>query len=162
MRLPYARLLTTPSAASATQRRTVTPPPAPAPSQTPLPQVHPRQAAPPAPPLTWDHYFRLRSRRRYINLGASIAAALAAVPSATPIILANELDSWLAQASGLDPLMAMGLLGMAFGGAGWLCGPTLGNLGFKLWAERRGLRAAMAEVSFCPRWRWGGRYEGRG
>lgn len=106
----------------------------------------------PTPPdlLTWDRFFKLRKTRRYINLGASVATAVPAVWFGMPYMVEKDLDSWAAQVSGLEPFIALPILGVLAAGAGWLCGPSFGTLGFKMWAGRRGWNQMIAEVCGHP------------
>lgn len=105
----------------------------------------------PQPPsedtLTWDRFFDLRRKRRYLNLGTSIVTAAGAIGVCGPIIAQQDLDSWGAQMSGIDPMYVFGLTTFAVAAGGWLCGPSMGNLGFKMWAGRRGWNRGIAEVS---------------
>lgn len=97
--------------------------------------------------LTWDRFFDLRKKRRYLNLGSSIVTAAGAIGIFGPVLAQQDLDSWAAQVSGLDPLIVLGLTSFAVAAGGWLCGPSVGNLGFKAWAGRRGWNRGIAEVS---------------
>lgn len=111
-------------------------------------QQPPQDSQPPPPDvLTWDRFFDLRRRRRYINLVASIITAGGAVGIAGPLIAQQDIDSWGAQISGLDPVIVLGIATIAVAGGGWLCGPTLGGTLFGLWAGRRGWNQMIAEVS---------------
>ena len=97
--------------------------------------------------LTWNRFFDLRKKRRFINLGASVVTALASITAFGPVVAAQDLDSWGAQVSGLDPFIVLGLSGIVIGGAGWLCGPSIGSGMFSLWASRRGWGKAISDVS---------------
>ncbi|TKA43130.1 hypothetical protein B0A54_06078 [Friedmanniomyces endolithicus] len=110
----------------------------------------------PAPPaddiLTWDRFFALRRRKRYINLAASLATASATVAIVGPILAQQDIDTWGAQISGIDPIFVLGISTMAVAGGGWLCGPTFGGAAFGVWAGRRGwARAIQEEKSFYRR-----------
>lgn len=59
----------------------------------------------------------------------------------------QDFDTWGAQISGLDPIIVLGISTFAIAAGGWLMGPTVGNLGFGMWASRRGWKAGIAEVS---------------
>lgn len=107
----------------------------------------PNQAPSPDDILTWDRFFDLRRKRRYINLGASVITAAGAIGVFAPVIAQQDLDGWAAQVSGLDPIIVLGLTTFAVAAGGWLCGPSVGNLGFKTWAGRRGWNRGIAEVS---------------
>ena len=103
--------------------------------------------ATPAPEiLTWNRFFDLRRKRRFINLGASIITALTAVGFAAPIIANQDIDTWGAQISGMDPFIVLGVTTFTVAIAGWMCGPSFGTAGFKLWAGRRGWNTAIAQV----------------
>jgi import inner membrane translocase subunit TIM23 len=96
--------------------------------------------------LTWNRFFDLRRKRRFINLGASVVTAVITVGVAAPIIANQDIDTWGAQISGMDPFVVLGVTTFTVAIAGWMCGPTFGTAGFKLWAGRRGWNNAIAEV----------------
>lgn len=96
--------------------------------------------------LTWDRFFDLRRKRRWLNLGCSVLTSVVTVGAATPLIAQADFDSWGAQISGLDPIVVLGISTFTVAAGGWLCGPSFGNLMFSLWAGRRGWRAGIAEV----------------
>lgn len=64
-----------------------------------------------------------------------------------PVLAEQDLETWAAQISGMDPLILLGVSTLAIAAGGWLLGPTVGNVGFGLWASRRGWKAGIAEVS---------------
>ncbi|KAM0701147.1 hypothetical protein Q7P35_011508 [Cladosporium inversicolor] len=106
----------------------------------------PAASATPAPEiLTWNRFFDLRRKRRFINLGASVVTAVITVGVAAPIIANQDIDTWGAQISGMDPFVVLGVTTFTVAIAGWMCGPTFGTAGFKLWAGRRGWNKAIAE-----------------
>lgn len=96
--------------------------------------------------LTWDKFFDLRRKRRHINLAASIVTAAGAVFVMVPIIAQQDVDSWGAQISGLDPMIVLGISTFAVAAGGWLCGPSFGSAAFGMWAARRGWAKAIVEV----------------
>lgn len=98
--------------------------------------------------LTWNRFFDLRKKRRYLNLVASLATAFTSVVVLAPVVAQQDLDSWAAQISGIDPIMVLGLSGVIIAGAGWLCGPSLGSGAFSMWARRRGWNKAIGEVGY--------------
>ena len=104
-------------------------------------------STPPSEELTWNRFFDLRRKRRYINLVASLVTAGASVAFIGPVVAGQDLDTWGAQASGLDPFIVLGIVGIGIGAVGWLCGPSIGSGFFGLWAGRRGWNKAIAEVS---------------
>jgi mitochondrial import inner membrane translocase subunit TIM23 len=106
----------------------------------------PGSSTPPSEILTWNRFFDLRRRRRYINLGASILTAFVAVSFGAPVLAQQDIDSWGAQLSGLDPMIVLGISTFAIAAGGWLCGPSIGNLGFGFWARSKGWGQAIMEV----------------
>lgn len=64
----------------------------------------------------------------------------------------QDVDSWGAQISGLDPVMVLGLSTIAVAAAGWLCGPSFGSMGFGMWAARRGWATDIMAVSSKKLW----------
>ncbi|KAF2169077.1 hypothetical protein M409DRAFT_53031 [Zasmidium cellare ATCC 36951] len=100
---------------------------------------------PPPDLLTWDRFFDLRRKRRFLNVGCSAVTAVAAVGVVTPIIANQDFDSWGAQISGMDPIVVFGISTFAVAAGGWLCGPSFGTALFSLWAGRRGWNKLIAE-----------------
>ncbi|KAK5122440.1 hypothetical protein LTR85_004024 [Meristemomyces frigidus] len=115
-----------------------------APSASPTPNP-PNPSSPPEDVLTWNRFFDLRRKRRYINLVASLATAFASVVLIGPVVAQQDLDTWGAQVSGLDPFIVLGISGVAIAAGGWLCGPSIGSGLFSLWAGRRGWNKAIAQ-----------------
>lgn len=99
--------------------------------------------------LTWDRFFNLRRRRRYLNLGSSVVTASTAIGIFGPVIASQDIDGWAANVMGLDPILVLGATTFAVATMGWLCGPSFGTAMFRIWAGRRGWNAAIAEVSLC-------------
>lgn len=108
--------------------------------------------------LTWNRFFDLRRKRRWINLGCSIATAFTTAVVLGPVLAEQDLETWAAQISGMDPLILLGVSTLAIAAGGWLLGPTVGNIGFGLWASRRGWKAGIAEVSHGDIRRMGSRW----
>ncbi|KAK3073538.1 TIM23 complex component [Teratosphaeriaceae sp. CCFEE 6253] len=100
---------------------------------------------PPANLLTWDRFFEIRRRKRYINLLASAVTAGATVMVVAPILAQQDIDTWGAQISGIDPIFVLGLSTFAVAAGGWLCGPSFGSGLFGVWAARRGWAKAIQE-----------------
>jgi import inner membrane translocase subunit TIM23 len=103
--------------------------------------------------LTWDRFFTLRRKRRYLNLGSSVITASTAIGIFGPVIASQDIDGWAANVMGLDPILVLGATTFAVATMGWLCGPSFGTAMFRIWAGRRGWNTAIAEVSvavlFC-------------
>lgn len=102
--------------------------------------------AEPTDVLTWNRFFDLRRKRRFLNLGASAITSLATISFAAPIIANQDIDTWGAQVSGMDPFVVLGVTTFTVAIGGWMCGPTIGTSAFKIWAGRRGWNAAIAQV----------------
>ncbi|TKA67968.1 hypothetical protein B0A55_09657 [Friedmanniomyces simplex] len=144
-RLPPRRSTVTRPASSSAPATPATPsPPPPAASPTP-----PGPSSPAAPPsddiLTWDRFFAIRRRKRYINLAASIATAGATVVIVGPVLAQQDIDTWGAQISGIDPIFVLGISTLAVAAGGWLCGPSFGSAAFGVWAGRRGWAKGIQE-----------------
>ncbi|KAK4890011.1 TIM23 complex component [Elasticomyces elasticus] len=108
---------------------------------------------PPADVLTWDRFFAVRRRKRYINLAVSIVTAGATVVVVGPLLAQQDIDTWGAQISGIDPMFVLGISTLTVAAGGWLCGPSLGSAMFGVWAARRGWAKAIQgkEKSFYRR-----------
>lgn len=96
--------------------------------------------------MSWDRFFRVRRQRRYINLGFSIASAIAAFGIGVPLLSKYDIDSWGAQQVGMDPFIVLGITSAAVAGAGWLAGPMFGNNAVRVWASSKGVTKALTEV----------------
>jgi mitochondrial import inner membrane translocase subunit TIM23 len=101
--------------------------------------------------LTWDRFFDLRRKRRYLNLGSSFITAAGTIGVLGPVIAQQDIDGWAAQISGLDPIIVLGITTFAVATGGWLCGPSFGTAIFKIWAGRKGWNSAIAEVGVIRR-----------
>ncbi|KAK3702365.1 TIM23 complex component [Vermiconidia calcicola] len=95
--------------------------------------------------LTWDRFFDLRRKRRYLNLASSVVTGGAAIFVFGPMIASQDIDGWAAQVSGLDPMVVLGVTTFAVATGGWLCGPSFGTALFKTWAGRRGWNQPIVE-----------------
>ncbi|KAM3415054.1 Presequence translocated-associated motor subunit PAM17 [Cercospora zeina] len=114
-------------------------------SQQPQQQQQQQQQKVPDHILTWNRFFDLRRKRRWINLGCSVLTAIGTVGVVAPMLAEQDFDTWGAQISGLDPIIVLGISTFAIAAGGWLMGPTVGNLGFGMWASRRGWKTGIAE-----------------
>ena len=97
--------------------------------------------------LTWDRFFELRKKKRYLQLVTQIFTGAASFLIAAPLITEYEVDAYLAQLTGLDPVIMLGMTAVAVAVGGGMCGPTFSNAGLKMWAKSKGLDRAIAEVS---------------
>lgn len=98
--------------------------------------------------LTWNRFFDLRRKRRYLNLGSSVITASTSIALFGPVIASQDIDGWAANVMGLDPILVLGATTFAVATMGWLCGPSFGTAVFKIWAGRRGWNGPIGEVSF--------------
>jgi Mitochondrial import protein Pam17 len=110
-------------------------------SQSSLPPNTPSEQ-----PLTWNSFLHLRRRRRYYNIGGSILTSLSSTLLGVSYLSQQDIDAIGSQLYGLDPFMVLGLATVGFGVAGWLAGPVLGGLAFKV-ANRGVGGRVMAEVT---------------
>ncbi|QIW96851.1 hypothetical protein AMS68_002369 [Peltaster fructicola] len=87
----------------------------------------------------------MRRRRRFMATGVSVVCAVAAAIFGSPLIGEFDIDTKVAQATGLDPLViiAAGSLTVAVGG--WFAGRILGGLLFSLWARQGGWSRIFSE-----------------
>lgn len=113
----------------------------PAPSQNATPALNPAEL------LSWDQFLATRRRRRFANLGVSVACAIAAAIFGSPLIGEFDLDTKVAQATGIDPLGVIAAGSFAVAVAGWFAGRVLGGVLFSLWARQGGWSRIFAEVS---------------
>lgn len=86
--------------------------------------------------LTWNDFFRLRQRRRYINVASSLVTSSITFMGGVAVVASQEIESL--QFFGLDPLIASGLVCVVFGATGWLSGPLLGAAVFRVFVGRAG------------------------
>ena len=94
----------------------------------------PEGAKQPAIALTWNEFFRLRQRRRYLNVGSSLFTSSLSLGAALGIIAAQDLETL--QVFGLDPLVASVIAALSFAAVGWLCGPIIGSVLFRMFVRR--------------------------
>lgn len=87
----------------------------------------------------------MRRRRRFVGIGVSVMGAIAAVIYGSPLIGAFDIDTKLSQATGVDPLVVIGVGSLAVAGGGWFVGRVLGGVTFSLWARQRGWARIFAE-----------------
>ncbi|KAI9782498.1 MAG: TIM23 complex component [Geoglossum umbratile] len=92
----------------------------------------PPPPAAPEQPLTWNTFLHLRRRRRYYNVGGSVLTSLSSTLLGVSFLSQQDIDAIGSQLYGLDPFMVLGLATVGFGVAGWLAGPVLGGLAFKI------------------------------
>ncbi|PFH63446.1 hypothetical protein XA68_10038 [Ophiocordyceps unilateralis] len=85
----------------------------------------------PKPSLDWNSFFRLRLRRRRIQVAFSLTGFLVCGFGGAYVLSTGVAEPLVAQVP-LDPVFTLGLLGAACAGMGWLAGPSIGNQVFYL------------------------------
>lgn len=96
--------------------------------------------------LTWDRFFNLRQRRRWVNLASSLGTSVTTIAIAGPILAQQDIDTWAAQLSGIDPIFVLGIATLSVGAGGWLLGPTIGTQIFKMMIGKKGWQKEIAAV----------------
>ena len=109
--------------------------------------------------LSWNDYLSLRQKRRYYSLSSSIVTGFSTFAGGVSFLMTQDLEKLSGILFGLDPVMALGLGGVAFGAVGWLTGPFAGEALFRV--AHRKVIGQMEVVSlfffFIPSiWSWGG------
>ncbi|KAG6007015.1 hypothetical protein E4U21_006535 [Claviceps maximensis] len=120
-------------------------------STTPAPSpTAAASAALPKSKLDWDSFFKLRLRRRRIQLLFSVTiGALGGAGGA--IFLSTGMAEPLVMQIPLDPFVTLGLMTLACGGLGWLVGPSIGNQVFYLMNHRLKAQMMQKESEFFAR-----------
>ncbi|KAI1376314.1 Pam17-domain-containing protein [Hypoxylon crocopeplum] len=93
------------------------------------------------PTLDWNTFFILRKTRRRFQLGSSLFT-MAIGGTAGALLLVNMDMEWLLTKVPMDPILALGIMTISFGGLGWLAGPSLGSALFHTF--KRGVKKPMA------------------
>lgn len=101
-------------------------------------------------PLDWNTFFALRKKRRRYQVAASVVFAALGVVGGSIVLGSGAMD-WLVGQFPLDPLIALGILTIAFGVLGWLAGPSVGSQLFYLRNGRWKAQMTRKEVEFFAR-----------
>ncbi|KAM0263563.1 hypothetical protein ACHAQJ_001182 [Trichoderma viride] len=110
----------------------------------------PGSSAPASPALDWDSFFKLRVRRRRIQLLFSVTTGLLGGAVGTVVLAEGFAEPLIAQIP-LDPFFTLGIMTMACAGMGWLVGPTLGNQVFYIINRRFKTQMMQKESEFFAR-----------
>lgn len=102
------------------------------------------------PALDWDSFFKLRLRRRRIQLLFSVTTGLLGGAAGTVFLAEGFAEPLIAQIP-LDPFFTLGIMTMACAGMGWLIGPTLGNQVFYIVNRRFKTQMMQKEGEFFAR-----------
>lgn len=100
--------------------------------------------------LDWDTFFKLRLRRRRIQLLFSVTTGLFGGAGGA-ILLSTGLAEPLVMQIPLDPFVTLGLMTLACAGMGWLAGPSIGNQVFYLMNHRFKAQMMQKESEFFTR-----------
>ncbi|TFB00308.1 Presequence translocated-associated motor subunit PAM17 [Trichoderma ghanense] len=100
--------------------------------------------------LDWNSFFKLRLRRRRIQLLFSVITGLAGGAAGTVVLAEGFAEPLIAQIP-LDPFFTLGIMTMACAGLGWLIGPTIGNQVFYLVNHRFKSQMLQKEAEFFAR-----------
>ncbi|KAK4085110.1 uncharacterized protein Triagg1_100 [Trichoderma aggressivum f. europaeum] len=106
--------------------------------------------SPSVPALDWDSFFKLRLRRRRIQLLFSVVTGLVGGAAGTIFLAEGFAEPLIAQIP-LDPFFTLGIMTMACAGLGWLIGPTLGNQVFYIINRRFKTQMMQKEGEFFAR-----------
>ena len=101
-------------------------------------------------PLDWNTFFALRKKRRRYQVASSVVFAALGVTGGSIVLGSGAMD-WLVGQFPLDPLIALGILTIAFGVLGWLAGPSVGSQLFYLRNSRWKAQMTQKEVEFFMR-----------
>ena len=100
--------------------------------------------------LDWNSFFKLRLKRRRIQLVFSVGTGLLG-GAAGAILLSTGMAEPLVMQIPLDPFVTLGLMTLACAGMGWLGGPSIGNQVFYLLNHRYKAQMIQKEVEFFAR-----------
>lgn len=108
-------------------------------------------AASTAPALDWNTFFKLRLRRRRIQVFFSATTAVVGLATGAALLTSTGIAEPLVGQIPLDPFISLGLMTVAFAGAGWLVGPSIGSQVFYLANRRLKSQIAQKEAEFFAR-----------
>lgn len=100
--------------------------------------------------LDWDSFFKLRLRRRRIQVAFSVTTSLLAGAGGA-ILLSTGVAEPLVMQVPLDPFMTLGLMTFACAGLGWLVGPSIGNQVFYIFNHSFKTQMVHKEAEFFAR-----------
>ena len=119
-------------------------------AQTPPYEQPPSNPAGTPPPLDWNTFFKLRLRRRRIQVFFSATMGLVGFATGAALLPTGLAEPLVAQIP-LDPFISLGLMTVAFAGVGWLVGPSIGSQVFYLANRRLKHQIAQKEAEFFHR-----------
>ncbi|POR38505.1 Presequence translocated-associated motor subunit PAM17, mitochondrial [Tolypocladium paradoxum] len=102
------------------------------------------------PALDWNSFFKLRLRRRRVQLAFSVTTGILGGGGGA-ILLSTGLAEPLVMQIPLDPFVTLGLMTLACAGMGWLVGPSIGNQVFYILNHRYKAQMIEKESQFFAR-----------
>lgn len=102
------------------------------------------------PPLDWNTFFKLRLRRRRIQVFFSLLSGAGGLFAGAGVLSTGLAEPLVAQVP-LDPIFTLGGLTLVFAAAGWLVGPTLGSQVFYLLNRQLKPQINQKEAQFFAR-----------
>ncbi|QUC19374.1 uncharacterized protein UV8b_03615 [Ustilaginoidea virens] len=100
--------------------------------------------------LDWDSFFKLRLRRRRLQLLFSVTTGVLGGAGGA-VLLSTGLAEPVVMQIPLDPFVTLGLMTLACAGMGWLAGPSIGNQVFYLMNHRFKTQMMQKESEFFAR-----------
>ncbi|KYK59029.1 hypothetical protein DCS_00156 [Drechmeria coniospora] len=110
----------------------------------------PSSSSPSPAKLDWNSFFKLRLRRRRIQLVFSVTTGLFG-GAAGALALSTGVAEPVVMQIPLDPFVTLGLITFACAGMGWLVGPSIGNQVFYIMNRRLKSQMMAKESEFFAR-----------
>ncbi|CAM1511800.1 Fc.00g093130.m01.CDS01 [Cosmosporella sp. VM-42] len=109
-----------------------------------------KQAASTSPTLDWNTFFKLRLRRRRIQLLFSVTSGILSGGFGAVFLSTGLAEPVISQIP-LDPFMTLGLMTFACSGMGWLAGPSIGSQVFYMLNRTWKKQMTQKEAQFFAR-----------
>lgn len=101
-------------------------------------------------PLDWNSFFKLRVKRRRVQLLFSFTSGMLGGGFGAVALSAGLAEPIVTQIP-LDPIVTLGLMTFACSGLGWLIGPSIGSQAFYLTHRKWKKQMTQKEVEFFTR-----------
>ncbi|KPM45360.1 hypothetical protein AK830_g1240 [Neonectria ditissima] len=101
-------------------------------------------------PLDWNSFFKLRVKRRRVQLVFSFTSGILGAFSGAVALSAGLAEPIVSQIP-LDPVVTLGLMTFACGGMGWLVGPSIGAQVFYMYHRKWKKQITQKEAEFFTR-----------
>lgn len=105
---------------------------------------------PTVPILDWDTFFKLRLRRRRIQLAFSVTTTILGLAGGASVLTTGVAEPLVSQIP-LDPFVTLAIMTIASGALGWLVGPSIGGQVFYLTSSRVAGQMRHKESAFLTR-----------